>query len=403
MKTPRRLVLLVLTLLVPEIADAAAPGGVAEGRAALEASRAAYQRAGSFRETLGFELELPDGRRESRKQEYGVGAGNTAFLALSSEGRETFRLIARDGRLVATQFNVAGSYAEVPYAGDFAASLRRMGGDQAQLEAPPAVVARQGGDLPAFLTALRLGVLAPLEIAGSQMSAAADGSQQVRVELRAANGHLTIEIDAASHRLREISAALGEGAQQVRAHGRFTFTPGDPGGALQLPDLTGRTAVPTLAALGAASFHLGGPAPKLSLPSLDSGPAQSLDLPGTVVVLDFWATWCVPCWTALEHTAELAAWAKTSGLPIKIFAVDTLEQTQDAGEQRRLAAALLRTRKLDLPVLLDPGSKAFAAFQNPGLPSLVILDRNGHLARYHSGLLPEMVKTVRGEVLELLK
>jgi thiol-disulfide isomerase/thioredoxin len=404
MNTPRCFALGVLALLVPGFTAAAtAPGGIAEGTAALEAARAAYQRTAAFRETFEFVIELPDGRREPRKQEYGVGTGNAAFLTLVADGAEVFRIVARDGRMVAIEVNATGSYAETPYRGDFAASLRQMNGDQAGLVASPAVVAGQGGDLKAFLTALGLGVLGPLEIVGSHPATGEDGTPRVSVELRAANGRLTVGIDAASHRLRELDATLGEGAQQVRAHGRLTFVPGDPGEALQLPDLAGRTAVPTLTALEAASYRLGGPAPNIALPPLAGDPEQSLDLPGSVIVLDFWATWCVPCWTALEHSAELAAWARTSGLKVRIFAVDTMEQTPSLEEQRRQVADFLRARKLDLPVLLDPGSKAFAAFKNPGLPSLVILDRNGHIARYHSGLLKEMVPTVRAEILELLK
>ena len=71
--------------------------------------------------------------------------------------------------MVATEINVPGTYAEAPYQGDFAASLRQMNGDQTGLVASPAVVAHQGGDLQAFLRALRLGVLGPLEIVGSQV------------------------------------------------------------------------------------------------------------------------------------------------------------------------------------------------------------------------------------------
>ncbi|HEY4596645.1 MAG TPA: hypothetical protein VIJ02_09620, partial [Thermoanaerobaculia bacterium] len=336
MNTPRCLALCVLVLLTPGLTAAApsGPGGITEGKAALEAARAAYQRAGAFREVFDFVIELPDGRQKTRRQTYGVGARNAAFLALVSGGEEALRIVARDGRMVATEANVGGTYAETPYHGDFAASLRQMNGDQAGLVAAPAVVARQGGDLEAFLTALRLGVFGPLEIVGFQPATGKDGA---RVELKADNGRLTVGIDAASHRLRELSGVLGEGAQQVRYHGRLTFFPEDPGDALEMPDLTGRTAVPTLPALEAASYHLGGPAPKISLPSLAGGPEQSLDLPGSVVVLDFWATWCVPCWTALEHSTELAAWAQSSGLPVKIFAVDTLEQTPGLEEQRRQA------------------------------------------------------------------
>ena len=269
MKTPRCLALCVLALLTPGLTAAApsGPGGITEGKAALEAARAAYQRAGAFREVFDFVIELPDGRQKTRRQTYGVGARNAAFLTLVSGGEEALRIVARDGRMVATEANVGGTYAETPYHEDFAASLRQMNGDQAGLVASPAVVARQGGDLKAFLTALRLGVFGPLEIVGSQPATGEDGARELRVELKADNGQLTVGIDAASHRLRELSGVLGEGAQQVRYHGRLTFLPGDPGDALEMPDLAGRTAVPTLPALEAASYHLGGPAPKISLPS----------------------------------------------------------------------------------------------------------------------------------------
>jgi thiol-disulfide isomerase/thioredoxin len=346
-------------------------------------------------------LELPNGRQEPKKHEYGVGKDGGAFLALSSGGKEIMRFVAGEGRMTGTQLNVDGRYAEVAYQEDFADALRRIGGEQAQVTAPPAVVAAQGGDLRAFVEALRFGVLAPLEITGFQPAAAQ--SEPALVTLQAANGRLILGLDSMSHRPREVRMALGEGKQQVRATGRYTFTPGDPGDALQKPDLTGRTATPDLAALGAGAYPLGQPAPKVALRSFDGGTVRPGDLGGSVVVLDFWATWCVPCWTALRHTAELAAWAESSGLPVKVFAVDTLENTKDPEEQRRQVAELLRAKKLALPVLLDQGNEAFSAFHNPGLPSLVIIGRDGRLARYHSGLLRDMVTTVRGEVMELLK
>ena len=397
MNVPRRLVLLALALLLPSLAQAApAPSGTDQARAALEAARAAYRQAGAFRETFDFTLELPDGRREPRKQEYGVGQDGKAFLVLSSGGKENLRIVARGRRMVATERHVEGRYAEVAYQEDFADALGRMGGQQVQLTAPAALVARQGGNFDAFLSALRFGILAPLEIAAFQ-------AEPLQVTLRAANGHVTLGFDPSTHLLREAQLALGEGKQQVRASGRFLFTAGDPAAALDLPDLAGRTAVPTLAALEASSYPLGQPAPKVAVRDLDGGMVRPGDLQGSVVILDFWATWCVPCWTALGHTAELAAWARNSGLPIKVFALDTLENTKDLAEQRRLAMELLRSRKLELPVLLDQGNEAFAAFHNPGLPSLVIIGRDGRLAYYHSGVLPDMVKTVRSEVLELLK
>jgi thiol-disulfide isomerase/thioredoxin len=390
--------LAALALLLPNLAQAADPAGIEKGRAALEAARLAYQKAGPFREAFEFTVEFPDGRKETKKNDYGAGRGGAVFFSFSTQGQEIMRFVAREGRMVGTQFNVEGRYAETPYRGDFAASLRNVGGDQINLTAPPALVASQGGDLQAFLHALRLGILGPLEIVGSR----ADGSL-VEVDLKADNGTLTIGIDLATHRLRQARLALGEGKQQVKASGRYTFAAGDPGIALAFPDLAGRTAVATFAELEKSGYPLGQPAPKATLRTMDGGTVSLADLQGSVVVLDFWATWCVPCWTGLKHTAELAAWAKGSGLPVKVFAVNTMENTSDPEEQRRLAADLLRAKGLDLPVLLDSGTETFAAFHNPGLPSLVIVGKDGRLARYHSGVLADMTATVKGEVIELLK
>jgi peroxiredoxin len=289
----------------------------------------------------------------------------------------------------------------VPSQGDFAAALDRIGGAQANMAAPPGIVAAQGGDLDAFVAAFRLGILEPVEIVGFRP---AEGSPAlVEVDLRAANGTATVGLDIVSRRPREIRLALGEGKQQVRASGRFRFTAGDPGAALAWPDLTGRKAVQSFGEMEARAYPLGQPAPDVTLRTLGGDKVRMADLRGSVVVLDFWATWCVPCWKALGHTAELAAWAKGSGLPVQVFALDTLETTEGPEEQRRQVTEFLRTKKLDLPVLLDSGKEAFSAFHAPGLPSLVIIGRDGRLARYHSGVLPDMVETVRGEVQELLK
>jgi thiol-disulfide isomerase/thioredoxin len=398
MTAPPRLVLLALAFLVPSLAQAAAPDGVSQGKAALDAARAAYK-AGTFRETLDLKVEFPDGRSKMQGLGYGVGAGGGAFLSLTSDGQEVFRIVGREKRMVATQFNVPGRYTEVPYGGNLAAALERSGSAQSGVTPPPPVVAAQGGDFEAFLAAFQFGLLGPLKITGFRSGGP---SALLEVDLKAPNGSATVGIDPESHRLRELRMEVGEGKEQVRAAGPFRFTSGDPGKALALPDLTGRTAVATFSEMGSSGYPLGQPAPDVTLRTLDGGTVRLADLRGSVVVIDFWATWCVPCWEALEHTEELAAWAKSSGLPVKVFALNTMESAKGE-ELRRQVAEFLRAKKLDLPVLLDSVHDAFSAFHEPGLPSLVIIGRDGKLARYHSSRIKDMVNTVRGEVEELLK
>jgi peroxiredoxin len=399
MTSLRPAALTALALLFSNLAQAAPPGDIEKGRAALDAARLAYQKAGPFRETYELVVERPNGRKRSHAYDYGVGPANEVFFVHFSDGKEMTRFVAREGRMVGTQSYVEGRYVEVPYRGDFAASLRDVGADQTGLAAPAAVVASQGGDLQAFLHALRQGILGPLEIVGFR----ADGSL-VEVELKAENGILTVWLDPATHRLRQDLLTLGEGTHQMKATGRYTFAPGDPGAALAFPDLTGRSAVATLEQLErSGGYPLGQPAPQATLRTMDGGTVRLADLQGSVVVLDFWATWCVACWSSLKQTAEVAAWAKGSGLPVKVFAVNTLEKTSDPDEQRRGAAELLRAKGLDLPVLLDSGKETYTAFHDPGLPSLVVIGKDGRLARYHLGFLENMAATVKGEVTELLK
>ena len=390
-------------IILAALLQGQAPAGSEQGKAILEASRLAYQRAGPFQETLDFTITLPDGRKESKRQQYGVDERDQAFLVLSSAGRETFRLVARSSRIVGTLAFVPGRYVEGSYNGNFGASLKGIGGDEAQIVAAPGVVARQGGDLQAFLDAMRWGVLAPLTVSGVRSEQAEDGSAQVAIDLAAANGRETVRLDPQTHRLKGFIGFLGEGAQQVRAEGSFRFSPGFPLSDLVVPDLAGRTAVGRIGDLQAESHPLGETAAALVLPSLEGGTVSLASLKGSVVVLDFWATWCVPCWTGLKHTAELSAWARRSGVPVKVFAVNTLERASSIEEQRERAASFLKANKLDLTVLLDHGNAGFLAFHSPGLPSIIVLDREGKVVRYHAGLLDDMAGTLQKEVEEALR
>jgi cytochrome c biogenesis protein CcmG/thiol:disulfide interchange protein DsbE len=94
---------------------------------------------------------------------------------------------------------------------------------------------------------------------------------------------------------------------------------------------------------------VGKAAPAFSLPALDaSGPVDLASLRGNVVVVNFWASWCVEC--RQEHPALLAAWDRYRERGVVFVGVDFEDSVTDA---RRYAADMGG----DWPVVSDPGSK----------------------------------------------
>lgn len=67
-------------------------------------------------------------------------------------------------------------------------------------------------------------------------------------------------------------------------------------------------------------------APPFSVTTADGERISMDDLQGKVVLLDFWATWCVPCREALPHIKQVAK--KFQGEPLVVLSIslDTDEQ-----------------------------------------------------------------------------
>lgn len=86
-------------------------------------------------------------------------------------------------------------------------------------------------------------------------------------------------------------------------------------------------AVVMVAALGSsassASLKVGRPVPNAELVLVDGKRVHLSELRGQVVVLNYWATWCVPCRAELPLLNGYYRSARVPGWPLEIFAVAT--------------------------------------------------------------------------------
>lgn len=126
---------------------------------------------------------------------------------------------------------------------------------------------------------------------------------------------------------------------------------------------------------------VGKPAPAFELARLDGGGTVALrDLAGQAVVVNFFASWCVPC--KEEHPVLVRAWERyrTAGV---VF-VGILYQDDDA-------AGLEFTRRLGgtWPTVRDEGGRTALAYGVFGIPETFFIDPDGVIAGRHVGPLDD--------------
>ncbi len=102
-----------------------------------------------------------------------------------------------------------------------------------------------------------------------------------------------------------------------------------------------------------------------------NGNALSLaDFAGKILVVNFWATWCFPCIREIPTLDRLQG--RLGG---KDFAV--IAMSQDRGGAKVVRAFYTKSKVKNLKIYVDPKGKFAAAFAVRGLPTTLVLGRDG--------------------------
>ncbi|HEY7620260.1 MAG TPA: TlpA disulfide reductase family protein [Solirubrobacteraceae bacterium] len=133
-------------------------------------------------------------------------------------------------------------------------------------------------------------------------------------------------------------------------------------------------------------------APALALPALDGGGTRALaGYRGTVVVLNYWASWCTPC---RQESPLLERWQRRiAGRGATVLGIDSLDVTADA-------RAFIRRYHLTYPMWRDRDGATQHRFGVTGYPETLVVDRRGRIAALQRGPVDDAF--LRRAVLPLL-
>lgn len=135
---------------------------------------------------------------------------------------------------------------------------------------------------------------------------------------------------------------------------------------------------------------VGRTAPDFTLQTTDGQTVTLSELRGKPVILNFWASWCVPC--REEFPLLVSAYQKYSGDGLQIVGVIFKDGPQAAGDFAKSYGATW-------PLLVDPGNVVANKYNGTIVPVSYYIDRDGVIRTVSygpppSGFLDDQIKQI---------
>jgi len=244
-----------------------------------------------------------------------------------------------------------------------------------------------------------------------------DGKDYVTLSLTlndANKGPLTLNFDAQNYLLRRASLNMEDAFEKAGraditdALYRVDYTTIKPNGALKAEqfawvppsgskDMATAKAEALAAAdeeAGPAAALAGKPASDFTLEDMDGKAVTLSEMKGSVVILDFWATWCGPCVASLPHLNKIYTDLQKDGL--KVYALNQREDKQKVAD-------FITNKTLTIPVLLDKEGNVAKQYLVTGIPQTVVIGKDGVVKKVIVGFNPDGDQELRDLIGQELK
>lgn len=129
---------------------------------------------------------------------------------------------------------------------------------------------------------------------------------------------------------------------------------------------------------------------------------KSVNLPdygksGKLTVLDFWATWCIPCKKELNNIAGIYDdWKKKFNAQVVAISIDDSRASSKV-------RPYVEGQRWDYDVLLDVNQDLMHALNIQSVPFTVIIDDKGRIIATHSGYVEGDEYVIEDELQKLVK
>src|SRR5688572_10806046 len=128
--------------------------------------------------------------------------------------------------------------------------------------------------------------------------------------------------------------------------------------------------------LDLVEYRAGTKPPNFTGAVLDARPLSLTDLRGKVVVLNFWASWCLECRPEMPVLESLHRELGSRGLAIVGI---------NAREEQRAVARYAEELRLTFPLVLDRAGKINDLYGVIGLPTTFVVGRDGRAVAFGVG------------------